>query len=152
MQYACDLDVIKTSYPAQSTSRIYNEIAKDIAALWRQPELFNTIDAVLHQSEDDKAYVIEENILICNAKSDVIDRPVHMLYRLSENMLFEGRQINLVFVLLSPEADGPFHLRRLSRVTRLLSDPVFREKLVQSDDKDSIRAQFMYPELNEEAA
>ncbi len=152
MHYDCDLDVIRTSYPAQSTSRIYAEIAKDVSALWRQPELFDRVEAVLRKSEDDKSFVIEENILICNAKVSDIDRPVHMLYRLSESIHFEDRPINLVFVLLSPVEDGPFHLRRLSRLTRLLGDSVFCKKLHQSDDKDSIRAQFMYPELSEQVA
>ena len=36
--------------------------------------------------------------------------------------LEQSQPVDLLFLLLSPETDGPYHLRRLSRISRLLRD------------------------------
>jgi len=54
--------------------------------------------------------------------------------------------------LLSPEADGPLHLRRLSRLTRLMQDETFQQTLRNINDNEALKGQFRYPVLSSEAA
>ena len=54
--------------------------------------------------------------------------------------------VDLVCLVISPERDGPIHLRRLARVSRLLKCDDLRKKLVEARDVESIRALLIDPE------
>jgi PTS system nitrogen regulatory IIA component len=58
--------------------------------------------------------------------------------RLEQAIDFEsidGQPVDLVFVLLAPEAAGADHLKALARVSRLLRDPATCEKLRRAKDE-----------------
>lgn len=54
--------------------------------------------------------------------------------------------VDLVCLVISPERDGPIHLRRLARVSRLLKCEDLHRKLVEAKDAESIRALLIDPE------
>lgn len=54
--------------------------------------------------------------------------------------------VDLVCLVISPERDGPIHLRRLARVSRLLKCENLRRKLVEADDVETIRSLLIDPE------
>jgi len=58
----------------------------------------------------------------------------------------DNEPVDLVCLVLSPESDGPLHLRRLSRVSRLLMNETLHKKLCEAHDEHSIRALLMDPE------
>ena len=157
MTYDCDLDVIKTSFSAQSSSRLLVDISKETASMWDDDDLFYEINDCLTESAEKNEFIIDEQgVMVCSTIVQGIDRPVHMFYRLSEPLKFKTshayKYVELIFVLLSPQEDGPLHLRRLSRITRLMQDQSFFERLREIKDKDAIRAQFMYPDRDIKAA
>lgn len=41
----------------------------------------------------------------------------------------DGKDVDMIFLLLSPETDGPFHLRRLARLSRLVRNQQFRQEI-----------------------
>ena len=47
----------------------------------------------------------------------------------------DGKPTRLVFVLMAPEDSVGQHLKALARVSRLLKDAAFRERLVQAADR-----------------
>lgn len=157
MNYDCDLDVVKTSFSAQSSSRLFTDIAKEAAAIWQDDDVFYAVNDALIESDEKNDFILgEEGLLICASTAKNIERPVHMFYKLSEPLKYktaqDSRNVDLVFVLISPKEDGPFHLRRLSRASRLVQDSSFLQRLKDMDDKDAIRSQFMYPDRNIKAA
>ncbi len=156
MYYDCDLDVIKTSFPAHSEHKLFQDIAKEVASIWDNNDLFDTADISLKQASEKNEFVFIDKVAICSVKLAGLDRPAHMVYKLSEPMKFQDNthttNVNLVFAMLSPEDDGGLHLRRLSRLSRLLQEKDFQDKLMQSTDKQSVRALFMYPEMYVKAA
>jgi PTS system nitrogen regulatory IIA component len=54
--------------------------------------------------------------------------------------------VNIVAFLLSPEKDGPLHLRRLSRVSRMLGNDHLKKRLIEARDESSIRALLIDPD------
>jgi len=54
----------------------------------------------------------------------------------------DGLPVNLMFVLLVPEAATEKHLQLLSELAQMFSDKVFREALLAAPDNAAIHAQF----------
>lgn len=70
-----------------------------------------------------------------------LKRPYAVLARLNRAIDFEsvdGKPSDLVALLLSPAEDGPYHLRRLARFSRLLCNATFCHRLRRTEDEDSL--------------
>jgi len=50
----------------------------------------------------------------------------------------DGKPVNLFFVLLAPENAASLHLKALARLSRLLKDVHFRNKLLEAKNQDDI--------------
>ncbi len=55
----------------------------------------------------------------------------------------DGKPVDLIFLLLAPEAAGADHLKALAKISRLLKDPETCTKLRNSDSSDEIYAVLM---------
>jgi PTS system nitrogen regulatory IIA component len=68
--------------------------------------------------------------------------------RLERSIDFEaldGQPVDLIFLLLAPEAAGADHLKALARVARLLREPEIERKLRESSDADALYAVLAMP-------
>lgn len=77
-----------------------------------------------------------------------LNKPYTLFAKLTDLIDFDaldGRPVDMVFLLLSPKSDGPLHLRRLSRVTRLLKNRAFRENLRATHDRDLLYTMWKNP-------
>lgn len=66
-------------------------------------------------------------------------------FRLATPVQFDapdGQPVNLVFVLLVPEAASEHHLQLLSELAQMFSDKAFREKLAAAPDVSAAHALF----------
>jgi PTS system nitrogen regulatory IIA component len=54
--------------------------------------------------------------------------------------------VNLAAFVLSPESDGPLHLRRLSRISRMLKNETMHKRLIEAQDELAIRSVLIDPE------
>lgn len=66
-------------------------------------------------------------------------------FRLASPVQFDapdGQPVNLVFVLLVPEAASEHHLQLLSELAQMFSDKTFREKLAAANDAIAAHALF----------
>ena len=57
----------------------------------------------------------------------------------------DGQAVDLVFLLLAPEAAGADHLKALARVARLLRDPEVARKLRECDEAGALHALLAMP-------
>jgi len=55
----------------------------------------------------------------------------------------DGKPAHLFFVLLAPENAASLHLKALARLSRLLKDVHFRNKLLEASDADQIYAEIV---------
>ncbi len=58
----------------------------------------------------------------------------------------DNTPISLAAFVLSPESEGPLHLRRLSRISRLLKNDVMNKRLREANDELSIRSLLIDPD------
>lgn len=80
---------------------------------------------------------VGNGIAIPHGKLTKLDKLVGVFARLEKPIDFEaldGAPVDLVFLLLAPEASGAEHLKALARVARMLRDPDIVEKLRATRD------------------
>jgi PTS system nitrogen regulatory IIA component len=103
---------------------------------------------VLMQREKLGSTGVGSGIAIPHGKLAKLDRLFGLFARLDRAIDFEaldGQPVDLVFVLLAPEAAGADHLKALARVARLLRDPDVANKLRDAHASEAIYAVLAMP-------
>ncbi len=91
---------------------------------------------------------IGNGVAIPHLKVASLPSPFILLARLDNTVDFQAidnQPVDLICTVISPQIDGPLHLRRLSRVTRLFRDPVILEQLRGAENEDGL-ASVLTPE------
>jgi PTS system nitrogen regulatory IIA component len=129
-----------------SKKQAIQELAAKAARLTGQNErgIFDT----LMQREKLGSTGVGNGIAIPHGKLAKLDKLFGMFARLERPVAFEaldGQPVDLVFLLLAPEAAGADHLKALARVARLLRDPDVARKLRESRDAEALFAVLTLP-------
>ena len=98
---------------------------------------------VLMQRERLGSTGIGSGIAIPHGKLARLERLFGVFARLERPIDFEaldGQPVDLMFLLLAPEAAGADHLKALARIARLLRDTDIAEKLRESRDAEALYA------------
>jgi len=117
------------------------ELAKRAAELSGQSE--KTIAEILLQREKLGSTAVGSGVAIPHGKLAKLGRLFGLFARLERPVDFEaldGQPVDLLFLLLAPEAAGADHLKALARVARLLRDPDIAKRLRESRDADALYA------------
>lgn len=88
---------------------------------------------------------VGKGLAIPHGKASGIDRNYAALAILEEAVDYEaidGEPVKLVFLLVGPESSNSMHIKMLSRISRLMNNSEFRERLLQADKADEILAVF----------
>jgi len=124
-----------------SKKQALQELAVRAAAMSGRSE--REIFDVLMQRERLGSTGIGNGIAIPHGKLAKLDRLFGVFARLERPVDFEaldGQPVDLMFLLLAPEAAGADHLKALARVARLLRDPEVARKLRESRDAEALYA------------
>jgi len=92
---------------------------------------------------------IGDGIVIPQLKIPYINQSFTMLMTLNkdiEHKTPDGTPVNLYAFVVSPVKDGSLHLRRLSRITRLLKNESLRRRILETHDSNVIQSLLMDPE------
>jgi PTS system nitrogen regulatory IIA component len=144
-----DLVALQAVVPAlkvNSKKQALQELAARAATLTGRGE--REILDILQQREKLGSTGVGSGIAIPHGKLPKLDRLFGLFARLDRPIDFEaldGQPVDLVFLLLAPEAAGADHLKALARVARLLRDPDTAKKLRDSRDADAIYAVLTMP-------
>ena len=106
------------------------ELAARAAALTGQNE--RAILEILLQREKLGSTAVGNGVAIPHGKLPKLGRLFGLFARLDRPIDFEaldGQPVDLIFLLLAPEAAGADHLKALARVARLLREPEVERKL-----------------------
>ena len=117
------------------------ELAARSAALTGQSE--RAILEILVQREKLGSTAVGNGVAIPHGKLPKLGRLFGLFARLERPIDFEaldGQPVELIFLLLAPEAAGADHLKALARVARLLRDSEIARKLRASSDADALYA------------
>jgi PTS system nitrogen regulatory IIA component len=139
-----DILALSAVFPALrvgSKKQALQELAARAAELLHRDE--REIFETLNQRERLGSTGVGSGIAIPHGKLAKMDKLFGMFARLEKPIDFEsldGEPVDLVFLLLAPEAAGADHLKALARVARLLRDPEVARKLRASRDATGIHA------------
>jgi PTS system nitrogen regulatory IIA component len=89
---------------------------------------------------------IGNGVAIPHGKLGALSQIVTGFGRSPEGIDFEsqdGKPAHLFFVLLAPENAASLHLKALARLSRLLKDSHFRNKLMEAQDADRIYSEIV---------
>jgi len=84
---------------------------------------------------------IGEGIAIPHGKLKNIDKLILSFGKSIEGVDFEsmdGKPVHLFFLLVAPENSAGTHLKALARISRLLKDPKFRQRLMDASAPEDI--------------
>src|SRR6266446_5358702 len=129
-----------------SKKQVLQELAAKAAELCGQSE--RTILEILQQREKLGSTGVGNGIAIPHGKLPKLSKLFGLFARLERPVEFEaldGQPVDLVFLLLAPEAAGADHLKALARVARLLRDADVARKLRDSRDADALYAVLAMP-------
>src|ERR687891_1688456 len=121
--------------------QMLQEIAAKAADLSGQNE--RTIFEILQQREKLGSTGVGNGIAIPHGKLPKLDKLFGLFARLERPVDFDaldGQPVDLIFLLLAPEAAGADHLKALARVARLLRDGETVRKLRESRDAEALYA------------
>ena len=129
-----------------SKKQILQELASKAAELCGQSE--RTILEILQQREKLGSTGVGNGIAIPHGKLPKLGKLFGLFARLERPVDFEaldGQPVDLVFLLLAPQAAGAAHLKARARVARLLRDAENARKLRQSRDVAALYAVLAMP-------
>src|ERR1700719_5245917 len=122
------------------------ELAAKAAELSGQNE--RSIFEILLQREKLGSTGVGNGIAIPHGKLSKLNKLFGLFARLERPVDFEAldaQPVDLVFLLLAPEAAGADHLKALARVARLLRDADVTRKLRESRDVEALYAVLAMP-------
>ena len=129
-----------------SKKQAIQELAGRAAQLTGHSE--RAITDILLQREKLGSTGVGSGIAIPHGKLPKLAKLFGMFARLERPVDFEaldGQPVDLVFLLLAPEAAGADHLKALARIARLLRDPDVAAKLRASHDAEALYAVLALP-------
>jgi len=103
---------------------------------------------ILMQTEKLGSTGIGDGIAIPHGELAKLDRLFGLFARLERPVDFnalDGQPVDLIFLLLAPQAAGVDHLKALARIARLLRDPDVARRLRGSRDADALFAVLTAP-------
>jgi PTS system nitrogen regulatory IIA component len=126
--------------------QVIQELAARAAELTGQNE--RAILEILLQREKLGSTAVGNGVAIPHGKLSKLGRLFGLFARLERPVDFEaldGQPVDLVLLLLAPEAAGADHLKALARVARALRDPEIARRLRESRDADALYAVLAMP-------
>ncbi|HEY0901280.1 MAG TPA: PTS sugar transporter subunit IIA, partial [Micavibrio sp.] len=126
---------------AAKVSQVYQHLAQKINVATGFPT--RTLLTQLNTREEQASSGIGEGVAIPHLRLPTLQKPFVAFTRLQRPIDFnavDDMPVDLIMMLLSPGGDGPHHLRRLSRISRLMRNPVLLDDLRAAGDGEQIRA------------
>lgn len=139
-------EAILPALKVNSKKQAIQELAAKAAKLTGQNE--RSIFDTLTQREKLGSTGVGNGIAIPHGKLGKLDKLFGLFARLERPVDFDaldGQPVDLIFLLLAPEAAGADHLKALARVARLLRDPDVARKLRESRDAEALFAVLTLP-------
>ena len=118
---SCILDSALVKIKDRSVHQIMQSLTKDVAALTGLPA--EHINHRLIQREDLVSSAIGSGVAIPHLRLRGIQKPLMILASLAVPIDFNAPDrgpVDLIMLVISPDSDGPMHLRRLARISRLM--------------------------------
>jgi fructose-specific phosphotransferase system IIA component len=135
---------IVVDMPAAAKADLLDAILRDLDAKGQIRDVGHAINDVVER-EKVMSTGIGNGVAIPHAYTDGVDRLVAGFYRTEEGVDFEaldGRDVDLLFIILGPKESRRDHIKVLAKISRLLNHDDFREDLRNAPDPDAVLGVF----------
>jgi PTS system nitrogen regulatory IIA component len=133
-------DMVWANLKSQGKTEVISELAAKISAII-PPLKATEIESVLLNRESMGSTGIQDGIAIPHAKVKGLEKVIVACGRSQRGINFDApdqKPTHLFFVLLAPEQSAAMHLKILARLSRLLKDGSFRERLMRAKEAQDI--------------
>ena len=133
-------EMVLPELKGSTKDQVLKELAQGLAVKYPGIKLEDLI-AVLSERERLGSTAIGDGIAIPHGKLRGANKIIGAFGRHREGVDFEsldGNPTHIFFVLVAPEDSASLHLKALARVSRLLKDDAFRERLTEAADSAEI--------------
>ena len=133
-------DMVIADLKGTTKPEVLNELAKALTSKYKEIPLAD-LTAVLAERERLGSTAIGDGIAIPHGKLRGVTRIIGAFGRHVNGVDFDsldGGPSQLFFVLVAPEDSASLHLKALARVSRLLKEGSFRERLLAAKDADEL--------------
>lgn len=133
-------DMVIADLKGTTKPEVLNELAKALTSKYKEISLAD-LTAVLAERERLGSTAIGDGIAIPHGKLRGVTKIIGAFGRHVKGVDFDsldGGPSQLFFVLVAPEDSASLHLKALARVSRLLKEGSFRERLLAAKDADEI--------------
>ena len=133
-------DLIEPALSGQTKGDVVRELAEHLAGQHREVAMEKLVD-VLWERERLGSTAIGDGIAIPHGKLPSLKGVIGAFARHPAGVDFDsldGGPTHLFFLLVAPEDSVGQHLKALARVSRLLKDKAFRERLLGADGRDEL--------------
>lgn len=147
MSYAIHFDLVLPRVKCESPRQAFHKISHEIAASIKcDPAMLYE-----HMLNDERrtSSACGKGVSIPHMKLKGLPNRFITFAKLDKPLNFDAHdnhKVDLICVLLSPQRDGPIHLRGLSRVTRMLQNDDLLEKLRNAGDKQAVTSLLSNPD------
>lgn len=134
------VDLFLPDLKASSQTQVMELLARNAAIAANCPAA--ALLQCLQEKEMTSTFAIGDGVALPNLQLDNIHRPFKALAVLKTPVAFnapDSKPVDFVCLMLSPEREGPLHLRRLARMSRLLKSPAMRSALREAEDLRALK-------------
>lgn len=145
--YSIQIDLALPKIKAASRAHVFEQYAAAVSARISYPKALLLERLMLQESCS--ASDVGDGVAIPHLKLPGVQKRLITMITLEKPLsseAFDDKPVDLICILLSPESDGPVHLRGLSRISRILKSKDLCQKLRDTKDADAMRAIFNNPE------
>jgi PTS system nitrogen regulatory IIA component len=133
-------DLVIPALAARSKADVLQELAAAVST--RHPELDrDRLVQALEDRERLNSTALGDGVAIPHGKLPGIKRVFAAFARSKAGVDFhslDGKPTHLFFLLVAPEDSAGAHLKALARISRLLKDEAFRQRLLQAADAKAL--------------
>lgn len=133
-------DLIKLIDQVDSRELLCQELIELLQEAGNVDEGSAAFDAVMER-EGYMSTGIGSGVAIPHAKTDAVDSLVAAFARVEDGVDFkaiDGKPVYLVFLLLTPENEAGLHVRALAKISRLLKNLDFKNRLLEMESAEEI--------------
>jgi PTS system nitrogen regulatory IIA component len=128
------IDSVIPALASRDKNSAIQEMADLLASCHRELDKQRVLDVLLER-ERISTTAIGEGVAIPHGKLPNVDRVLGVFARSQEGVDFtslDGEPTHLFFALIAPQNAAADHLKALARISRLLKDDRFRQRLMQA--------------------
>ena len=133
-------DLIKLIDQVDSRELLCQELIELLQEAGNVDEGSAAFDAVMER-EGYMSTGIGSGVAIPHTKTDAVDSLVAAFARVEDGVDFkaiDGKPVYLVFLLLTPENEAGLHVRALAKISRLLKNLDFKNRLLEMESAEEI--------------